>query len=173
MTSSETGRLLLERLRILVVEADPVLGPRLSNLLASEDGDVRLATTASDALRIADAFVPELVLLDISLPDGNGLELCARWRHLIPSIVIISARSRPEDVVRGKAAGAADCVAEPFSLDDLLKRVWAVRGDAMGLSRETAAFVPVSARELRSRHHDVRSRDVNRQHQCEPTGGSQ
>jgi two-component system OmpR family response regulator len=115
----------LAQQRILIVEDDPTLSRLLNDLLTDEGGDVQVAHSAAAAQALINTFVPDLVLLDVALPDGNGFDLCARWRRDQPQmpIVFVTGRRRPEDECRGKSVGASDYVTKPFALADLLERL--------------------------------------------------
>jgi DNA-binding response OmpR family regulator len=111
--------------RILVVEDDEAIGRGLSQALAGQGYAVRWAATGSEALRDAGEMSPDLVLLDLGLPDHDGLEVCRRLRAISPAttIVMLTARTAEIDVVVGLDAGADDYVTKPFRLAELLARV--------------------------------------------------
>jgi DNA-binding response OmpR family regulator len=111
--------------RILVVEDDEAIGRGLAQALAGQGYTVRWAPAGSDALREATEETPDLVLLDLGLPDLDGLEVCRRLRALSPdtTIVMLTARGAEIDVVVGLDAGADDNVTKPFRLAELLARV--------------------------------------------------
>jgi DNA-binding response OmpR family regulator len=124
--------------RILVVEDDLTIGRALAATLESEGHDVGWVETATDALRDAVARPPALVLLDLGLPDRDGIEVCRELRALAPRcrIVILTARADEVDAVVGLDAGADDYVTKPFRLGELLARVRAHlrRNDELGES---------------------------------------
>jgi DNA-binding response OmpR family regulator len=110
---------------VLIVEDDANIGRGIAQALRGDGYDVTLATTGTDA---ATQFVlepPSLVLLDLSLPDVDGLELCASFRDQMPGvpIVMLTARAEEIDIVVGLDAGADDYVTKPFRLSELLARV--------------------------------------------------
>ena len=109
---------------LLVVEDDPDIGPSLVAALTAQGYDVLLAPTGADAERLADD-VPDLVLLDLGLPDLDGVELCRRLRRRLPDavLVVLTARDSEIDVVIGLDAGADDYLTKPFRLAELLARV--------------------------------------------------
>jgi two-component system OmpR family response regulator len=110
--------------RILVVEDNATLGQVLRDNLLFEGFQVRWASNARMAMAAARDFAPDLVLLDIMLPDGNGFDLCPLLRRGGgTSVILLSARSQKVDKLRGFAAGADDYVTKPFGLDDLLGRI--------------------------------------------------
>jgi DNA-binding response OmpR family regulator len=110
--------------RVLVVEDDQQIGADLVAALAGADYDVAWARDAATALVKARAGV-ELVLLDLGLPDGDGVDVCQVLREADPGVVIVvvTARTDETDAVRALDAGADDYVAKPFRLAELLARV--------------------------------------------------
>jgi DNA-binding response OmpR family regulator len=111
--------------RVLVVEDDDVIGRNLRDVFASDGYDVDLAGTAGLALDSVARHPPALVVLDLGLPDSDGVELCRvlRERHPGVRILILTARREEVDVVVGLDAGADDYIRKPFSLSELLARV--------------------------------------------------
>jgi DNA-binding response OmpR family regulator len=111
--------------RILVVEDDAAIGRALVSALGSQGFEVDWATTGADAIARCVTPGAQLVLLDLGLPDLDGVEVCRRLRALdagLP-IVILTARHSEIDVVLGLDAGADDYVTKPFRLAELLARV--------------------------------------------------
>jgi DNA-binding response OmpR family regulator len=110
---------------ILVVEDDPAIGNGLVAVLREEGYDARLEPTAAGALAAAQAVTPQLVLLDLGLPDVDGLSVCRQLRGRFPltRIVMVTARGEEADVVVGFDTGADDYVTKPFRLGELLARV--------------------------------------------------
>jgi two-component system KDP operon response regulator KdpE len=112
---------------VLVVDDDHgVL--RLVELELSEQGfDVRTALTAKDALTAAYEQRPDLVILDVMLPDRSGLEVMRELRERVPvPIILLTARGADNDKVRGLELGADDYVAKPFNPAELTARARAV-----------------------------------------------
>ncbi len=122
--------------RVLVVEDDPGLGRAISDNLRLDGYDVECAADGATALTTARAFSPDLIVLDLMLPDRDGFELCARWRQEEIPVIILSARGQREDKLRGLSLGADDYVTKPFDLEELLARIRVVlRRTDPGLSR--------------------------------------
>jgi len=109
---------------ILLIEDDPVLAEMLRERLGSRGHTVWHAASGAEADAIGNEIRPDLVLVDLVLPDANGLVLCAnlRARWQIP-IIICTASRRPEDAVLGFKLGADDFVRKPFSTDELEARI--------------------------------------------------
>jgi DNA-binding response OmpR family regulator len=112
-------------LTLLVVEDDESIGRPLTSALQGQGYDVLWAITAAEALELSALEPPVLVLLDLGLPDLDGVELCRLLRAQIPStvIVVLSARAEDVDVVLGLEAGADDYLTKPFRLPVLLARI--------------------------------------------------
>ena len=111
--------------RILVIEDDPTIGHALEATLQSEGHDVVWFDRADDALHDAEEHRPALVLLDLGLPDRDGIEVCRELRLIAPMsrIMMVTARVDEVDAVVGLDAGADDYVTKPFRLGELLARV--------------------------------------------------
>jgi DNA-binding response OmpR family regulator len=110
---------------VLVVEDDSSIGEGLVEVLRDEGYDVRLTPTAAGALVEAENAPPQLVLLDLGLPDADGLSVCRQIRGRFPDvkIVVVTARTDEADVVVGFDTGANDYVGKPFRLAELLARI--------------------------------------------------
>jgi len=120
---------------ILLVEDDPVLGTFLADNLAADGYEPILADTLHDGLRELEYKRPQLVVVDLALPDGSGLELIARVRGadgIVSSIdpalplIVLSGRTGDVDRIRGFERGADDFVPKPFSYGELRLRIAAV-----------------------------------------------
>ncbi|MGI9120585.1 MAG: response regulator transcription factor [Acidimicrobiales bacterium] len=111
--------------RILVVEDDLSIGKGLEGALANQGYEVRWVRTGQEAMAAADADHHELLLLDLGLPDLDGIEVCRRLRaaNTHATIVVLTARHAEIDVVIGLDAGADDYLTKPFRLSELLARV--------------------------------------------------
>ncbi|MEY2461529.1 MAG: hypothetical protein QOG30_3359 [Acidimicrobiaceae bacterium] len=110
---------------LLLVEDDTKIGKGVAQALVNSGYEVEWVTTGRAALDAAVAEPPALVLLDLGLPDADGVDVCAQLRASVPSatIVILTARTDEIDVVVGLDAGADDYVGKPFRLGELLARV--------------------------------------------------
>lgn len=111
----------------MVVEDDPDIGAAIDRSLQLAGFDVVLATTGQDALAAVARHEPDLVTLDLTLPDVDGLEICRRIRAESDCyIIMISARRDEVDRLTGLEVGADDFLTKPFSLRELQARVAAV-----------------------------------------------
>ncbi len=110
--------------RILIVEDDAALARVLRDNLTFEGFDAECASDAPAAIERFKEFSPDLVVLDIMLPGGDGFELCGFMRQRgRAAVIILTARSQKVDKLRGLALGADDYVTKPFDLEELLARI--------------------------------------------------
>ena len=112
------------RTLVLVVEDEPQMRRFIRATLTSHGYRLLEAGTAAEALTLATTHNPELVLLDLGLPDGDGIEITRRIREWssVP-IIVISARGREDDKVTTLDAGADDYLTKPFGVNELLARM--------------------------------------------------
>jgi DNA-binding response OmpR family regulator len=110
---------------VLLVEDDRRISEPLIRVLRAESFEVTHVSTGMSALAMVDTEVPMLVLLDLTLPDIDGLDVCRRLRADHPSlpIIMLTARAEEMDVIVGLGAGADDYVAKPFRLAELVARI--------------------------------------------------
>jgi two-component system OmpR family response regulator len=114
--------------RILVVEDEPAIAELISAVLRYEGFEVTTAATGNDAVRATRAERPDLILLDVMLPDDDGFRVQERLnaeRDATP-VIFLTARDAPADKVRGLTHGADDYMTKPFNVDELVARVRAV-----------------------------------------------
>ena len=114
--------------RLLVVDDEETILELLSGSLRLAGFEVATAANGTEALRVAAASRPDLVLLDVMMPNGDGFEVVRRMRSHGPDVPVIflSARDGVRERVAGLALGADDYVTKPFSLDEVLERIRAV-----------------------------------------------
>ncbi|WP_397428884.1 response regulator transcription factor [Pseudofrankia sp. BMG5.37] len=112
-------------LRVLVVDDEAVLTELLTMALRYEGWDVAGAGTGKTALRMVDEFQPDAVVLDIMLPDMDGLAVLRSMRSVRPDIPVLflTAKDAVEDRVLGLTAGGDDYVTKPFSIEELAARL--------------------------------------------------
>ena len=121
---------------VLLVEDEESITAPLSEALSREGFEPVIAGTATEALELAVSRSPDLVLLDLGLPDGSGLDVCRelRSRSTVP-IIMVTARGEETDRIVGLEVGADDYVVKPFSAREVVARIRAVL-------RRTAAPAP-------------------------------
>ncbi len=113
--------------RILVVDDEPYITDLLTTGLEFEGFAVEVAMTGAEAMQKLRATRPDLVLLDVMLPDIEGVDICRRWRdegEAVP-VLFLTARDSSEDKLIGLAVGD-DYVTKPFSLNEVVARIRAV-----------------------------------------------
>jgi two-component system OmpR family response regulator len=112
-------------IRVLVVDDEPSLAELLASVLRYEGWEIQTASDGSSAVRTAREFRPDAVVLDIMLPDFDGLEVLRRVRAELPHVCVLflTARDAVEDRVAGITAGGDDYVTKPFSLEEVLARL--------------------------------------------------
>jgi two-component system response regulator RegX3 len=132
----------MEQPRILIVEDEDGISTPLSSHLARKGFDPSIAATIDEARRTFHAEPPDLVLLDVMLPDGDGRDLCRELRTTsdVP-IVMLTARGEDVDKIVGLELGADDYVVKPFSAGELVARIRAIL--RRGRSRESGSVIAV------------------------------
>ena len=112
-------------IRVLVVDDEPSLAELLASVLRYEGWDIQTAGDGASAVRAARAFRPDAIVLDIMLPDFDGLEVLRRVRQDAPNVCVLflTARDAVDDRVAGITAGGDDYVTKPFSLEEVLARL--------------------------------------------------
>jgi two-component system response regulator RegX3 len=129
---------------VLVVDDEESYRQALASGLTREGFAVEIAGDGHEALRLFHRVHPDIVLLDVMLPDQSGIELCQQMRALKPvPIIMVTARDSEVDVVLGLELGASDYVAKPFRLRELVARMRAVlrRGAAVPEFQEEVLHV--------------------------------
>src|SRR6202050_5452448 len=124
---------------VLVVDDEESYRQALASGLSREGFAVELAADGHEALRLFHRIHPDLVLVDVMLPDLSGVELRQQMRSLAPvPIIMVTAKDSEVDVVLGLELGASDYVPKPFRLRELVARMRAVlrRGVAVGEAHE-------------------------------------
>lgn len=109
---------------VLVVDDDPAILRTLRINLRAREYDVETAGDGRSALQIVDERMPDVVLLDLGLPDIDGITVLTRLRAFtsVP-VIVVSARTGPDDKVEALDLGADDFITKPFSIDELLARI--------------------------------------------------
>src|ERR1700750_2028248 len=112
-------------IRVLVVDDEPSLAELLASVLRYEGWEIRTAGDGASAVRLAREFRPDAVVLDVMLPDFDGMEVLRRLRAELPHVCVLflTARDAVEDRVAGITAGGDDYVTKPFSLEEVLARL--------------------------------------------------
>ncbi|MGW1990100.1 response regulator transcription factor [Embleya sp. NPDC001921] len=139
---------------VLIVEDEPSITDVLAITLRFHGFEVATADGVHAALAAARSVRPDVVLLDISLPDGDGRQVCRILRAERPEIAVVflTARDAPADVVKGLTLGGDDYITKPFNVDELVARTRAVLRRTRPTPDESA---PPLARPPVLRHGDL------------------
>jgi len=136
--------------RILIVEDEASIAEPFAKLLRREGFETTVARTAADALDAARSTEPDLVLLDLALPDGDGRDVCRVLRaERDVAVIMVTARGTETDRVVGLEIGADDYVVKPFSGAEVIARIRAVlRRTARSEQIAPAPAEPIRVRDL-------------------------
>ena len=128
--------------RILVVDDEPSVTDLLAYNLRKAHYDVSIAADGREALRLAGEFQPDLILLDLMIPEVDGLDVCRELRKSsnVP-VIMITARGEEIDRVLGLELGADDYVTKPFSVRELMARIKAVLRRAQNDNSEPSTII--------------------------------
>jgi two-component system OmpR family response regulator len=144
--------------RILVVDDEPNICALLSATLRLTDFEVRTANGGSEALIAAEEFEPDLVVLDVMLPDLDGFQVARRLRasRSVP-VLFLTARDAVEDRISGLTVGADDYVTKPFSLEEVVLRIRAIlRRSQPEIDFTTDSVLTYADLEMDEDAHEVR-----------------
>lgn len=120
--------------QILIIEDDEAISKMVSLSLHQQGFKTLIATDIKSAMRLIHANSPDLIILDLGLPDGDGKGLIKTIRsELSTPIIVVSARSEEKEVIASLDSGADDYVIKPFSVDELLARVRSAQRRFLGL----------------------------------------
>ena len=110
-------------LKVLIVEDDPTVREVLTTLLRFDGCDVSVVTNGEDGLEAVARERPDVVLLDVMMPGMSGFEVCRRLKSEAnaPKVVMVTAKTSPEDEHEGREAGADEYLRKPFSPLELLR----------------------------------------------------
>ena len=141
-------------IKILIIEDEPDIADFIRRGLVLKGFEVEVACNGQDGLEIASTDHPDLVILDLMLPDGDGIDICREIRsNGEVGIIILTARTQTGDRIRGLDAGADDYLPKPFAFDELMARIRAVlrrrRIQTEGIIRVTDIAIDLDKREVR------------------------
>ncbi|AEE44606.1 response regulator transcription factor [Cellulomonas fimi] len=143
--------------RALVVDDEPTLAELLSTALRYEGWTVEHALSGHAAVRQARATTPDVIVLDVMLPDLTGLEVLRRIRAAHPHVPVLflTAKDAVEDRIAGLTAGGDDYVTKPFSLEEVVARLRALLRRAGAVSAREEAVLVVGDLTLDEDSHEV------------------
>ena len=143
--------------RVLVVDDEPTLADLLVMALGYEGWEVRGTGTGAEAVRIARDFGPDVVVLDVMLPDVDGFEVLRRLRAQrtdVP-VLFLTARDAVEDRIAGLTVGGDDYVTKPFSLEEVVARLRALLRRSGAGVRSSESVLVVGDLRLDEESHEV------------------
>src|SRR5215207_6159863 len=145
--------------KVLFVEDESSISGPFSKALAREGFEPVVAATATRALELADQIEPDIVLLDLTLPDGDGRDVCRalRRRSDVP-IVMLTARGTEADRIVGLELGADDYVVKPFSGAEVIARIRAILRRTTAPAGDTERDVPPGPVTVGDLHVDIAAR---------------
>jgi two-component system OmpR family response regulator len=143
--------------RVLVVDDETSITDTIATALQYEGFLVATAADGHSALELIDEFRPDLVILDVMLPDVDGVSIARRLRAdgVETPILFVTARDAPSDRVAGLTAGADDYVTKPFTLEEVIARVRAVLRRTYGANSATTSRFQFADLELDVDTHEV------------------
>jgi two-component system OmpR family response regulator len=162
MTTSTLPRDALTRadgqpVRALVVDDEATLAELLATALRYEGWSVEHALTGHAAIKQAKAFDPDVILLDVMLPDRSGLDVLRRIRATHPTVPVLflTAKDAVEDRIAGLTAGGDDYVTKPFSLEEVVARLRALLRRTGAVSEREEAVLVVGDLRMDEDSHEV------------------
>lgn len=141
---------MMQRVSVLIIEDEKSICDFISKILGTNDYKVTSAPTGKEGLEVLTSLMPDLILLDLGLPDMDGIEIIKSTRKWssIP-IIVISARTQEKEKVLALDAGADDYITKPFGTEELLARIrTAIRHSNMIEADQVNSFRPYSAKGL-------------------------
>jgi two-component system OmpR family response regulator len=148
-----------EPVRVLVVDDEPTLTDLLSMALRYEGWQVKSAASGMAALTAARQFQPDVVVLDVMLPDLDGFQVLRRLREQTPTVPVLflTARDAVEERIAGLTVGGDDYVTKPFSLEEVIARLRALlRRSGFAVATREEAVLTVGDLSLDEDSHEVR-----------------
>lgn len=148
--------------RILLVEDDTAIAQLEQTVLEHGGYEVRIARTGADGLELAESYKPDVVILDVGLPDMSGLDVCTSISNSNDAfILMVSGHSREQDVLVGLGLGADDYITKPFSGNELVARVASFlrRRDKQMQKREDSGVLHVGSAKLVRDYHTLVNAD--------------
>ena len=141
---------MMQRVSVLIIEDEKSICDFISKILITNNYKVTSAPTGKEGLEVLTSSMPDLILLDLGLPDMDGIEIIRSTRKWssIP-IIVISARTQEKEKVLALDAGADDYITKPFGTEELLARIrTAIRHSNMIEADQVNSFRPYSAKGL-------------------------
>ncbi len=144
--------------RVLVIDDEPQILRALKTILTERHFQVTTASRGEDGLALAAANPPDVIILDLSLPDLDGFQVCARLREWtsVP-IIVLSVRDHERDKVMALDKGADDYLTKPFGIEELLARIRvALRHAAQAQTQSKSMIIRAGPLEINLAEHSVK-----------------
>lgn len=149
----------VKNIKVLVVDDEPTIIEFLELGLINEGFEVMTAQDGPEAIELAEAFNPHVIILDVMMPGMDGFEVCRTLKEKKPvAVIMLTAKEETEDRIRGLTLGADDYMSKPFSFGELLARIQArIRNQFPYLLEEIAIgpFVIDSERKIIRYHNRI------------------
>lgn len=114
----------MKRFKILIIEDEQSISEILTYKLKKEKFEVMSTKTGKEGLIVIPYFKPDLILLDIRLPDISGFNICKEIKNNYTTpVIMLTTRNNLKDISYGLALGAKDYITKPFDINDVLKRI--------------------------------------------------
>ena len=151
------GDAVVDETRVLIVEDERSISDLIAMGLRYEGLTVAVADSGREALEAVETFQPDLLVLDVMLPDIDGFEVMRRLSesHRPPPVVFLSARGELEDKLRGFTLGGDEYLTKPFSMEELVVRIQTILRRSDGLRRDSATL-EFADLVLNTEQHEVR-----------------
>lgn len=131
----------MKRYKILVVDDEPKLVRLLATNLKTQGYEIVAASTGRQALQLAAQELPDVVILDLMLPDMSGFDVCSELRTITDApVLMLTARTKDLDKLRGFQVGADDYITKPFNVNELLARVAVAVRRSTGISTAPPSY---------------------------------
>ncbi len=144
--------------RILVIEDDDDVARLEKTVLERAGYEVKVTPSGAEGLELADSYKPDVVILDVGLPDISGLDVCTSLSNSNQAFVLmVSGHSREQDVLLGLGLGADDYITKPFSGNELVARVASFlrRRDKHAQRKEAPSLMTVGTAQLNRDFHTI------------------
>jgi len=141
-------------MQVLLIEDDNLLAEAVVIALKRDNFSVNRVSNGKDAMLVVETSPPDIIILDLGLPDIDGIDLLKKFRHLSFSnpTLILTARDSLEDKIKGLDSGADDYLAKPFEMDELLARLRALE---RRLSNASSATIDIGNVSLDTNSHEL------------------
>ena len=144
------------KFNVLIAEDEENIGNFISTILKTNGYKPIIATTGNQAIQCAESYCPDVILLDLGLPDMDGIDVISEIRKwAVTPIIVISARNRESEKVKALDAGADDYVTKPFGMMELVSRIKAVLRRTQKDTQDPQDVIVLGDIEMNTKKHEV------------------